>query len=472
MNGSTQLNAFEMALCSIDLACQGEDHTFSMWSVIDGIVGVPYWERLWIVQEIALGSSLLFWYGDYYVTPSELSVVSSSLPRQEGPTGKLIQYVGKDKSMATIFNLYPAINMPMWLRKNIHGVLLGDERQEHMLVRCITQATHSHATDLRDKVYGLLALLPPAISSQIHPSYDPDVTWRDTWIMFAKSCFQHNESLNLLSRLNRNGWPTHPDIPTWAMNLHKIQRQMFPLPEQLNSHEPGGSYPGMPFGHLVSHPHVLADLGPFASDAEFDPAFKFSKDNLLLSCEGVFVDRVGNMATLRSTRQRIADPSRYMTAMEPIAGYRKACPDPKLSLARAVVGNSRFQWGDDASLFDIPWLSSRELQKVPITAYDHRGGPNFRDSSRFHKSTVSSCRMLQTRRIFETQDGLVGCVTSSALPGDRIAILFGCDMPVVLRPTNGEYEVIGGCFVDGLMNGEVAEEVKNGDLVPETITLC
>ena len=80
--------------------------------------------------------------------------------------------------------------------------------------------------------------------------------------------------------------------------------------------------------------------------------------------------------------------------------------------------------------------------------------------------------MLYVQRIFDTQDGLVGCVTSSALPGDRIAIIFGCDMPVVLRPKAGEYEVISSCFLDGLMNGEVAEEVRNGDLVPETITLC
>ena len=74
--------------------------------------------------------------------------------------------------------------------------------------------------------------------------------------------------------------------------------------------------------------------------------------------------------------------------------------------------------------------------------------------------------------IFETVNGLIRWVPSIALPGDKIAILFGCDMPLVLRTRSGKYEVIGGCFVDGLMNGEIAEEVESGSLVPEMITLC
>lgn len=74
--------------------------------------------------------------------------------------------------------------------------------------------------------------------------------------------------------------------------------------------------------------------------------------------------------------------------------------------------------------------------------------------------------------LFETEGGLMGSATRRARPGDRIAVIFGCDMPLVLRPKDDKYEIIGGCFVDGLMNGEVSAAVKRGDLNPKTICFC
>jgi hypothetical protein len=41
-------------------------------------------------------------------------------------------------------------------------------------------------------------------------------------------------------------------------------------------------------------------------------------------------------------------------------------------------------------------------------------------------------------------------------PGDCICVLHGSTVPWVLRPTDeeGKYEVVGQCFVDGIMYGE------------------
>jgi hypothetical protein len=39
--------------------------------------------------------------------------------------------------------------------------------------------------------------------------------------------------------------------------------------------------------------------------------------------------------------------------------------------------------------------------------------------------------------------------------GEKVAIVFGCDEPVVLRPiSNNEFKLLGSCFADGLMKGE------------------
>ncbi|KAK8103040.1 hypothetical protein PG984_016186 [Apiospora sp. TS-2023a] len=111
---------------------------------------------------------------------------------------------------------------------------------------------------------------------------------------------------------------------------------------------------------------------------------------------------------------------------------------------------------------------SFRLRGKPFREYFDSKQEVCKDRSRFEKWAGGALMMLYAQRIFETQDGRVGFRPSQAIG----SILFGCDMPVVLRPREGEYEAIGGCFVDGLMNGEVAEEVRNGNRFPETITLC
>lgn len=54
----------------------------------------------------------------------------------------------------------------------------------------------------------------------------------------------------------------------------------------------------------------------------------------------------------------------------------------------------------------------------------------------------------------------VGLAPPNAELGDLICVLFGCSVPVVLRPSvqesqQGYYTFIGECYVDGMMNGEV-----------------
>jgi hypothetical protein len=51
--------------------------------------------------------------------------------------------------------------------------------------------------------------------------------------------------------------------------------------------------------------------------------------------------------------------------------------------------------------------------------------------------------------------GLFGCMPSETRVGDVVAVLFGGWVPFVLRPLGGdEYELVGHCYVHGIMDGE------------------
>ena len=76
------------------------------------------------------------------------------------------------------------------------------------------------------------------------------------------------------------------------------------------------------------------------------------------------------------------------------------------------------------------------------------------------------------RRLYSTKEGRIGTGPPEIEQGHAIAILSGCDVPVVLRPVEeGRYEIIGETYIQGVMNGEVMKKTRDEKLAPVTISL-
>ena len=59
------------------------------------------------------------------------------------------------------------------------------------------------------------------------------------------------------------------------------------------------------------------------------------------------------------------------------------------------------------------------------------------------------------RSFITTEEGYIGIVPKATKLGDRVCVLFGCPMPFVLRKISGlQYQVVGECYIHGVMNGE------------------
>ncbi|ERF68901.1 hypothetical protein EPUS_04553 [Endocarpon pusillum Z07020] len=65
------------------------------------------------------------------------------------------------------------------------------------------------------------------------------------------------------------------------------------------------------------------------------------------------------------------------------------------------------------------------------------------------------------RRFFASKGGKIGWSPQSARPGDEICVFFGCTMPFVVRRVedrtkqDNRYRLVGACYMDGFMDGEV-----------------
>ncbi|RDW81907.1 hypothetical protein BP6252_03019 [Coleophoma cylindrospora] len=84
------------------------------------------------------------------------------------------------------------------------------------------------------------------------------------------------------------------------------------------------------------------------------------------------------------------------------------------------------------------------------------------------------------RNLMVTGTGMIGASPQHARPGDKVCVLWGCDVPVVLRPITESlvrdgsmpsssgpdkkmtYEFIGECYLHGYMDGEALSGVTDG----------
>jgi hypothetical protein len=59
------------------------------------------------------------------------------------------------------------------------------------------------------------------------------------------------------------------------------------------------------------------------------------------------------------------------------------------------------------------------------------------------------------RRLFTTTVGYFGIGTRTLVPGDQIAVILGCRLPLILTQTekSGHYKLVGECYIHGYMNG-------------------
>jgi hypothetical protein len=81
------------------------------------------------------------------------------------------------------------------------------------------------------------------------------------------------------------------------------------------------------------------------------------------------------------------------------------------------------------------------------------------DAARFSQAALAVCN---GRRLFITSSGSLGLGPSCLTVGDTTWVLSGGELPFILRLENDDhYLVVGECFVDGQMQGEVVEAASN-----------
>lgn len=88
----------------------------------------------------------------------------------------------------------------------------------------------------------------------------------------------------------------------------------------------------------------------------------------------------------------------------------------------------------------------------------------------FFAHALGAATILRDRRIITTfENGYIGVANRQAEKGDKLCILLGSSLPVILRECEGGYIVVGEAYVHGIMNGEL---MKTLDLERDITDFC
>jgi hypothetical protein len=115
--------------------------------------------------------------------------------------------------------------------------------------------------------------------------------------------------------------------------------------------------------------------------------------------------------------------------------------DPPFALSPGTDAHERFL---EAGRECLAMFDSETKEAVPSTDLVTRFCPTY-----IHDG----------RRLAATNRGFLGLVPAGTIPGDLVCILLGAQTPFVLRPSEGpegRYEVVGECYMHGMMDGELA----------------
>ncbi|KAG8670372.1 hypothetical protein FPOAC2_09726 [Fusarium poae] len=473
------------------------------WLALHDLMERPYWYRLWIIQEMIMGASATW-----------VRCGSSSIDWNSFCSGIAFLeenlWLVKDELLVRERFAVTGKSGPTWSVMGIHLVYqdlsILSEREEKggqypSFGRLLDIANDAECSNPRDKVYGLVGLMSPAVTGSLQPDYTLPVC--QVYAATARTFIEADHNLEPL----RDGNPWGPSQgPSWAADwLWEGRVRSSRTENQL-------------WGPTRFFPRLGPDVSfhtPYKANGDTRHDASFSSDGSILTCSGFIVDSISGLSA-RGTgyfdldKVSIVQPPQWSSVygdksttsealyrtlvMDRVAGGAKATARhvailhlPRtFNVAGQEFSRRRWSWLAGQSNYYFRWEifhevnSGFKLGDEPLHNFFSDKIPD--DASEFDYSEVYSCfdRTAQRRRFMTTTNGYMGWApdniygkeSEQTIAGDLIAVLYGCSTPIVIRPNGSQYQVIGEAYVQGLMDGEAMELLSSGKLKLSRLEFC
>ncbi|OQV09857.1 hypothetical protein CLAIMM_13937 [Cladophialophora immunda] len=425
------------------------EHHHPKWIALRNFFCRKWWTRVWTVQEFVVSTSLSFWCG--IRTVSQTTVADALLVA--------------DRCNTTGFKDTNAFHLAWNRRRTLLIYDIAKKPGKDLNISLLSLAAYfcsSDASDDRDRIYGLNAL-----STENHGLIIIDYSWGvdRVYMEFAKSFIAQNRSPDIICFASLlcaiSGSSLLSWVPLWR---HRREPFVVPLMEYddkttrylaSGAKEAVYDFEGSTLiarGSIIDAIDGLAGSKNFelvqGSDSYSAQRATTSLTNILASvCRSLVLDR----------RERYL---RFPMPMEDFYhDFIHLCLLLTSESPRQV--EMEFQhWFERVRSLHIHGHSFESILREAHLADPGsllRSTPNqdeyIQDS--FYGRFYDNIERLGLRLI-TTQNCRIGMAPGKARKRDLVCILYGCNIPVLLRKTESEdkFTIVGECFLDGFVSGE------------------
>lgn len=469
------------------------------WIALHSLMKRPWFNRRWIVQEIALAAQAKLYCGQDWVDWERfriaVSLFNSAKSRDQAISRTLttLAISGYRPDCLGDINSLAATRL-VQLTSNIYrksGTMNATKSGRKLLTleALISHLTAFEARDPKDTFYSILNLAKDVIPAQkvkdavVNPLVEKfvgqltqRVNQKVFYIDYEKPVFEIcKDFLNHVFTLDKSlDIICRPWVPEGAFpdNEESPEKQcpswLRTTAETAYGLRPDGSFMRAHADPLVGSP-VLTRRNYNASKQHSQVIWKFPDrgGSYVLAVDGFIVDTVEEVYHHAMSGNI---PHSWLKA----GGWKSKDQEPPEALWRTLVGDRASTGLSPPDHWPLA-LSTARFQTVP-------GSPI--DTSRLvgDQGTATSVReflrrvqeVTWGRALIKTEYGYLGLAHETVKNGDSICILCGCSVPVILRHGsglgwNGGYKFIGECYVHDMMEGEASDlaRERNGDKPPK-----
>ncbi|KAH7412668.1 heterokaryon incompatibility protein-domain-containing protein [Cadophora sp. MPI-SDFR-AT-0126] len=427
--------------------------TFEEWymnfiDMIAPIFSSPYFYRLWVVQEFALGRNIQLVFGAAAMSMYEfISVLLNFINLEQG---SLFQERYNFHGLCNLLDMDSIRDDYQRQQRSPDGNPTNGPSPLRFpqILELIRQTERQFFTDPRDRLYAILSLTTtPGFSADYTSTVD------ETFMSFASWALTSFSSLALLS-VARGVSETRFKLPSWTVapdmaGLDSVELSgPWDTPPRLSNMPPTGL--PVTFLHVV---HFKASgIGALEMTPENSACWSIGAENIL-QLKGCIIDSLQtrgdrwlNTATSRGRRQSLIEAVTIAKCKTLHFGddrYRRFCAAMTFELS---IGDTPAPPTQHVS-FDryvrrVIHGSGGSGQQEEILA----GDANF---------TAIYSRWARYRFFCLTTLDRFAWVPHLAESGDKICIAQGSRIPYVLRPQpDGRFMLVGECWIQGFMDGE------------------
>ena len=417
------------------------------WSVVRQFFSHPWHNRVWVMQEVVLADHATAFLGDWEIQWSAVGKAARWFQQKGYDIPATLEYTPSElHDLMPVSSAAAIWNMSFAPEKRIALLDLLRESRSRLSSKSV------------DKFYAVLGLASEVGSIRgdqydvlIEPNYakPTDEVFRD----LTRFLIVQYGNLHVLSHAGGgySGTENNPRWPSWVPRWHEGKPSKEYAHRNLEGIQCASKGEPLVMGKPRS-PNMLLVKG-----IEVDSIQSFN-ERLTSYGFGTQVhqeerDFVMHAWDIFQHQTRSQQSSPYASPREKASAFISAMTAGLSHGGMPIDTDPHFKRDADR------WFSKHLKNKVSVTTWfehlDRVFVPGKPDASRFHEAFLSACR---GRRFFVTKKGYMGMGPQNLKEGDAVVIIFGGQVPYVLRQADDDTsKFVGDCYVPGLMQGEAID---------------